>query len=105
MAAPPAISGMELMIGRDDRTGAGHRLEDRQPEGLIERGIHQEIGRPVEVDSLLVRHPADEDDVVGDAELDNQLWSSAEYSLVTLGSEDDELTACELVTDQPPGAQ
>ena len=37
----------------DDWTGAGHRLEDRQAESLVEGGVDQEIGRLVKASGLL----------------------------------------------------
>ena len=46
-----------------DRAAAGHGLEDGQPEGLVERRVDEHVGRLVEVDGLLERDPADEDDV------------------------------------------
>ena len=46
-----------------DRAAAGHGLEDGQPEGLVERRVHEHVGRPVEADGLLERDPADEDHV------------------------------------------
>ena len=97
--------GHRADVGRDDRTGARHRLEDRQSEGLVERRVHQEIRRSVEVDGLLVRHTTDEDDVVGDAELGGQLVEFGRVLLVTLGSDNDELASRQLVADQLPGTQ
>ena len=58
--------------GCHDRAGAGHRLEYRQSEGFVEGRIDEEVGRPVEVDGLLVGYAADKDDILTDAQLVDQ---------------------------------
>ena len=102
---PTGGLGHRADVGGDDRTGTGHRLEDRQPEGLVERRVDQEIRRLIEAGGLLERYATDEDDVVGDAELVNERVQFGRVLLVTLGADDDELAACELVTRQLPGAK
>src|ERR1700761_8549066 len=83
-------------IGRHHGTGACHRLQNRQTEGLVERGIHQEVSGSVEVNSFLIWHSSDEDHVATDAELGDQLVEFGRVLLVTLGAENDELAAGEL---------
>ena len=56
-------------VGRDHRAPAGHRLEDRQAEGLVVRGVHERGRGAVERQRLVVRDPADPHDVVVDAQL------------------------------------
>ena len=90
---PTGGLGHRADVGGDDRTGAGHRFEDRQPEGFVERRVDQEVGRLIEAGGLLERYATDEDDVVGDAELVNQRVQLGRVSLVTLGADDDELAA------------
>ena len=57
----------------DDRASAGHGLQDRQPEGLIERRIHEYVSRAIEVDGLLECHSAYPYDIVGDTQLVSEL--------------------------------
>ena len=97
--------GHRADVGSDDGTGAGHRLEDRQAEGLVERRVDEEIRRLIEAGGLLVRHRAYEDDIARDAELVHQLVQLGGVLLVPLGSKDDELAARELVPRQPPRMQ
>ena len=59
----------------------------------------------IEAGGLLERYAADEDDVVGDAELVNERVQLGHVLPVTLGADDDELASCELVTRQLPGAE
>ena len=92
-------------VGRDDGTSTRHRFKDRQPEGLVERRVHQEVRGPVELDGFFVRNSTDEDDVLGDAQFLRQLVQFGPVSLVTLGPEDDELATAELVASEPPGPQ
>ncbi len=61
--------GHRASVRGDDGARRRHGLQNRQAEGLVERRVHEQVGRPVEVHGLFERHSADPDDVVGDAEL------------------------------------
>ena len=56
-------------VRRHHRAAAGHGLENGQPEGLVERRIHQDVGGTVEGGRFLERDSADEDHVLGDPQL------------------------------------
>ena len=104
-AAPPAVSGIALTFGRDDRTGARHRLEDRQTEGLVQRGIHKQIRclikravsssgtAPMKTTSSAMPSSA------------TSVCNSATYFSVTQGAHDDKLTPFEFVPRQLPGTE
>ena len=78
-------------VGREHGAPARHRLQDGQPERLVERGVREEVGRAVEVDRLLEGHPADPHDVVGDAELLGECLELRDVRLVAQRADDDEL--------------
>ena len=65
-----------------------------QPEGLVERGVDEEVGRLIEAGRLLEWHAADEDNVVG--RCPSSSTSRVQFGgvlLVTLGADDDKLAA------------
>src|SRR5262249_60204566 len=52
-----------------DGAATGHGLENGEPEGLVQRRVHEHVGCLVEADGLLQRDPAHEHQVCRDAEL------------------------------------
>ena len=102
---PTGGLGHRAAIGGDDRAGARHRLEDREAEGLVERGVDQEVRCLIKTGGLLERYAADEDDVVGDAQLADECVQLGRVLVVTLWTDDDELAARKVVTYQPPGPE
>ena len=56
---PPSRAG-----ARDDRGAAGHRLQHRHPEALVERGVDDAARAAVEASKLGVRNPAEPADAV-----------------------------------------
>ena len=48
------------------RAAAGHRLQDRQPERLVERRVNEHVRSSIEAHGGLQRYPAREDDIGGD---------------------------------------
>ena len=56
-------------VGHDARAAGGHRLERHQPERLVQRGHHREVGDPVERVQHVVADPAEEGAVGVEAQL------------------------------------
>jgi hypothetical protein len=89
-------------VRRHDRAAAGHCLEDRQAEGLVQRRVDEHVRRSIEVDGPLKRHRAHEDHVVRDAKLCRQGAQRRRVLLVPPGADHGKLTITELAACQRP---
>ena len=56
-------------VGHEAGAARGHRLERHQPERLVDRGHHRQVGDPVERVQHVVADPAEEGAVLVEAEL------------------------------------
>jgi hypothetical protein len=73
--------------GHDGRA-AGHRLDDRQAEALVHRGIHEHLGGAVERGQIAERDVAGEGDRVGDVRSRDQILDAARQPAI--GADADE---------------
>jgi hypothetical protein len=86
-----------------DGAAARHGLENGEPESLVERRIHEHVGRPVEVDGLLKRDPADEDQICRDPEFSGERVELGDVPLVPSGADDRQLAIPQLAPQLTPG--
>ena len=74
-------------VGDDAGTAGGHRLQRHQPEGLVDRGHHANVGDPVERVQHVVADPAEEGPVPHQPKL---LGLAPQLLLVGAGAGDQE---------------
>ena len=92
-------------IGSDDWTRTGHRFEDRQPESLIERGIHEKVRGSIKASGFFKRHATDENNVVVDPEVGNESMELSSVLLVSFRADDDKFPPSELRARSLPGVE